>query len=169
MIRPTLLLLTLVPLATFALDVESNLEPVLDRKYECHDRNSSANKPTPYIFVEVFVAPEDMSALSDGVDPNEMTDDEALDLLIDALSASSELEFTTVTISDTEFRARSYQAGLDYRVDFGYAFEFEDYPDSVEYALIIQADGDAAFYDFSNVESGEETPPDRQLECKRTK
>jgi len=62
----------------------------------------------------------------------------------------------------------AYQDGLDYRIDLMNNFESDDSADMLDYSLVIRADGDAAFYDFTDVESGEKTKADRFLSCKKT-
>ena len=158
MFRPTLLLLTLMPLAALAQDEEPEIEP--DRKYECHDKY--ADNSRPYIFVESFaVGPEDIA--------DEIPDDVSDKELAEAFEALSLIRFSTVTISETDFGGMAYQDGLDYRIDFSQIIESVDAEDKLEYSLVIRADGDAAFYDFSDVESGEKITPDRLLKCKKTK
>ena len=47
-------------------------------------------------------------------------------------------------------------------------FESDDSADMLDYSLVIRADGDAAFYDFTDVESGEKTKAGRFLSFKKT-
>ena len=160
MFRPTLLLLTLMPLAALAQDEEPEIEFEPDRKYECHDR--FADNSRPYIFVESFAfGPED---IADEI-PDDVSDKERAE----AFEVLSLIRFSTVTISETDFRGMAYQDGLDYRIDFSQFIESLDAEDGPKYSLVIRADGDAAFYDFSDVESGEKITPDRLLKCKKTK
>ena len=167
MFRFALLLFSIMPLEAIAQDEESDFEPAPDRKYECHDVYFFADDPVPYIFVETFsVDPDEMfDAMLDELTDKELEEAEEIFEVYDVLA---KIRFATVTISETEFGGVAYQAGLDYRIDFGNQFEFDDSYDDLEYALVIQADGDAAFYDFSDVESGEKVTADRQLDCERT-
>ena len=159
MIRPSLLVLIAIPLSAVAQDEEPEFKPALDRQYECHDRYS--NDTTPYIFVETFAI-----RLEDIVDeiPDDMSDEE----LAEAFEELTNIRASTVTISETTFYGIAYQNGLDYRVDFSQDFATSD-SDDMELSLVIQADGDAAFYDFSEVETGDKKRPERLLTCKKTR
>lgn len=159
MFRHTLLALAVVPLAAFAQDEEPEIEPVPDRKYECHDRYSDDS--TPYILVETFSV--DLEDIADEI-PDDVSDED----LAEAFEALTKIRASTVTISETVFDGMAYQDGLDYRVDFSHDFASDDSDDTTEYSLVIRADGDAAFYDFSDVEPGEKITPDRLLSCKKT-
>lgn len=159
MFRPSLLLLTLLPLAAFAQDEQPEIQLEPDRKYECQDKYVDNSKP--YIFVEAFaVSPEDI--------PEEVLNDVSGEELTEAFAAMSLIRFSSVTISETEFGGLAYQDGLDYRIDFFHNLDSIEL-DNLEYSIVIRADGDAAFYDFSNSSPGEKIAPERLLKCKKTK
>jgi len=159
MFRFTLLLLTIMPLAAFAQDEEPEFEPVTDRKYECHDR--FADDAKPYVFVETFSIPlEDII----GEMPDDLSDEEVAQYH-EELAVT---RYAIVTISETDFAGIARQAGLDYRIDFVQSHESVGPETTAPYVLIIQADGDTAYYDFSYLESGETKEADRLMTCKRT-
>lgn len=68
-----------------------------------------------------------------------------------------------VKINDREYIGGAHQEGLDYRVDFG----FEE-SENKHFAIVIQNDGSAGFYDFDSKEAKDNdgyARPARQLEC----
>jgi hypothetical protein len=173
MFKPILLLLAVMPMAVFAQDEEPDFEYETDRNYECHDRYSDDAKP--YVFVETFPIPaEDIFGEIISEAPDDVSDDlsdEDIDQvleLLEGLEVLTAFKIAKVTISDTEFTGMAGQTGLDYRIDFGQNFEFDVSEPKTPYSLIIQADGDSSYYDFSNLESGGTKGADRLMTCERT-
>ena len=158
-------LVRLLPLAVLPITALGQSEVpwhqfTLDRQYECHDRFSQ--DADPYIAIETYsVGVEDLNdQLKDDVPEQDL--DEAREAFTAFFSIG---RMARVIISDTEFEGLGYQDGLDYRIDFTQDLDAAESLASLNYSLVIRADGDTAFYDFSDAESGEKIAAERLLKC----